>query len=51
VNDPPVNLWIVQNVFANGITGDYGLIGQRALDVYMPDPPTPNDRYFGNTIH
>jgi len=50
VDDQPVNMWIVDNVFAQGITGDCGYTGQKALDSYMPLPSPPNDRYLGNNV-
>ena len=46
----PDNLWIVDNVLQNPITGNGGFTGQKALDVYMPLPPPPNDRYVGNIV-
>jgi len=46
----PVNLWIVDNVIKNPLTGIGGLTGQKALDTYMPEPPPPAARYTGNLI-
>lgn len=49
VDNQPYNLWIMNNVFPKQITGDCGYTGDRALNMYMPDPPPPQLRYTGNT--
>jgi hypothetical protein len=50
VANQPVNLYIVQNILKQDITGDCGYTGQRALDMYMPDPAPSTERYKNNTI-
>jgi hypothetical protein len=44
----PTNVWIIDNKLCKPLTGDCGFTGQKALEMYMPEPPPISSRYKGN---